>query len=155
MIFTLLAYVLASRDFMRVVVGTNVFTGALTGKAGSNRRILHACFSGKIHPLMGVSLYREYEEVMERPETLRRCPLTEEERQEFFDAFLSVCDWISIYILWRPNLRDEGDNHLVELAVAGGASAIVTHNTRDLVSGELAFPALKILKPAELLTLLP
>jgi hypothetical protein len=29
---------------------------------------------------------------------------------------------------WRPNLRDEGDNHLVELAIAGGAEAIVTYN---------------------------
>jgi hypothetical protein len=27
---------------------------------------------------------------------------------------------------WRPHLRDEGDNHLVELAIAGGAEAIVT-----------------------------
>jgi len=36
-----------------------------------------------------------------------------------------------IYFLWRPNLRDEADNHLVELAVAGGAQAVVTRNKRD------------------------
>ena len=28
-------------------------------------------------------------------------------------------------------MRDESDNHLVELAVAGGAAAIVTHNVRE------------------------
>lgn len=26
--------------------------------------------------------------------------------------------WTRIYFGWRPNLRDEADNHLVELAVA-------------------------------------
>lgn len=55
------------------------------------------------------------------------------------------------YYLWRPNLRDETDNHLVELAVAGGAMAIVTYNVRDLTAGELLFPSLRILTPVAFL----
>lgn len=27
-------------------------------------------------------------------------------------AFISVAEWIKIYYSWRPNLKDEGDNHL-------------------------------------------
>ena len=46
-----------------------------------------------------------------------------------------------------PNVPDEGDNHLVELAVAGGAKAIVTRNIRDLSRMELRFPALMLLTP--------
>ena len=30
--------------------------------------------------------------------------------------------------LWRPNLRGEGDNYVLELAAARGASSIITHN---------------------------
>ena len=63
----------------------------------------------------------------------------------------AIARWVTVYYLWRPNLRDETDNHLVELAIAGGATAIVTHNVRDLASGELLFPSLRVLKPASFL----
>jgi predicted nucleic acid-binding protein len=48
-------------------------------------------------------------------------------------------------------LPDEGDNHLIELAVAGGAGAIVTNNIGDLKDGELLFPSVSILTPARFL----
>lgn len=56
-------------------------------------------------------------------------------------------------LLWlaRPNLPDEADNHLVELALAGGAVGIVTHNIRDLDRGELLFDQLRVLSPAQCL----
>ena len=56
-----------------------------------------------------------------------------------------------VYYLWRPNLPDEADNHVVELAVAGGAEAIITHNTRDFAGAELRFPALRVLTPGALI----
>ena len=48
------------------------------------------------------------------------------------------------YYLWRPNLPDEADNHLIELAVAGGASHIVTGNLKDFRNAQLSFPHLHI-----------
>ncbi len=41
-------------------------------------------------------------------------------------------------------LIDEQDNHLIELAVAGGASWIVTSNLADFVEPELRFPQIRI-----------
>lgn len=38
-------------------------------------------------------------------------------------------------------MRDEGDNHVAELAVAGGASMIVTNNRADFAGSDLRFPA--------------
>jgi len=66
-----------------------------------------------------------------------------------FDAFLNVCRWVDIYYAWRPNLRDEADNHLIELAVAGGATRLVTKNLRDFRNAELIFPGVKVLSPEE------
>jgi len=43
----------------------------------------------------------------------------------------------------------EGDNHLVELAVAGAASCIVTRNLRDFREMELRFPNLRVLSPED------
>ena len=46
-------------------------------------------------------------------------------------SLMSVSQWIYIYYLYRPNLEDEVDNHLIELAVAGNAQIIPTHNIKD------------------------
>ena len=67
-------------------------------------------------------------------------------------AFASRCRWVRVYYLWRPNLPDEADNHLIELAVAGGAEVIVTHNQRDFSRTELRFPGLRVLTPGNLIT---
>ena len=67
------------------------------------------------------------------------------------DGFLSRCRWVEVYYAWRPNLPDEADNHLIELAVAAHADAIVTRNLKDLATGELSFPGLKILTPEQCL----
>jgi predicted nucleic acid-binding protein len=76
---------------------------------------------------------------------------TAQEREQVLMALAAAGDWVNIYYNWHPNLRDEGDNHLIELAVAGTAIAIVTHNVRDLRHGELRWPDLKVLTPAECL----
>ena len=52
---------------------------------------------------------------------------------------------------WRPNLPDEADNHLIELAVAGRADCIISHNHRHLGRAELRFPGIQILSPIQLL----
>ncbi len=135
----------------RVVIDTNVFTAALLSSAGANRRALRACLGGRAKPLMGAALFSEYEDLLARSELMAKSPLTDAERHQLFEAFLSVCEWVRIYFLWRPNLPDEADNHLVELAIAGGADAIVTHNTRDVRRGELSFPHLQVLTPAQFL----
>ncbi len=77
--------------------------------------------------------------------------LTQRERSELLDIFLASCRWTRIYYGWRPNLHDEGDNQLVELAVAGGAEFIVTHNIRHLKHMELKFEGLALATPAQLL----
>ena len=79
--------------------------------------------------------------------SLKKCRLNVIERDELLDIFLSVCEWTRVYYTWRPNLPDEADNHLIELAVAGGADLIVTRNLRDVGHGELQFPHLRVISP--------
>lgn len=139
---------------MLIVVDTNVFLGACLGR-GPAGLVIEACLQGRLLPLMGAALFAEYEDVLGRSALFRDCRLSSRERDELLDAFLATCRWTRIYYGWRPNLSDEGDNHLVELAVAGGASIIVTHNIRHLKAMELKFPGLAIATPAQLLARLP
>lgn len=140
---------------LRIVVDTNVFIGAILSPAGENREVLRACLLGRVCPLMGAALFHEYEDLLGRSALMAKSPLTPRQRDTLFAAFLSVAEWIKVYFLWRPNLPDEADNHLIELALAGAAQIIVTHNLSDLQQGELRFPNLKIQSPRQFLTTLP
>lgn len=136
---------------MVVVVDTNVFVSSLLGPGGASRNVIRQCLEGRISPLMGTKLFAEYEDLLSRAELFRASPLSPGEREAVLNAFLSVCHWTRVFFLWRPNLPDEADNHLIELAVAGGAQAIVTKNVRHLRRSELQFPFIRILSPIELL----
>lgn len=134
-----------------IVVDANILVAGLISAAGSNRAVLRACMQRLAQPVIGEALFLEYESVMGRSHLYVRSPLSGEEREELFAAFLSVCEWVSVYYLWRPNLVDEGDNHVLELAVAGSAEFIVTNNVKDFRRSELRFPQIKILTPGEFL----
>ena len=118
---------------------------------GANREVLRGCLSGASQPVLGEALFLEYEDVLSRAELMARSPLGAGERRQLFEAFLSVCLWADVYFGWRPNLRDEGDNHLIELAVASGAGWIITNNLADFRGAQLKFPEVRIGTPGEYL----
>ncbi|PSF33913.1 putative toxin-antitoxin system toxin component, PIN family [Aphanothece hegewaldii CCALA 016] len=132
---------------IKIVIDTSVIVSALISPIGASRELLRLALKGKYQPLMGNALFCEYESVIKREEIKAKCPLTEVEILALLASLMSVSQWISIYYLWRPNLKDEADNHLIELAVAGNAQMIATHNIRDFHSSELLFPNLLFLKP--------
>ncbi|MBE9078323.1 putative toxin-antitoxin system toxin component, PIN family [Romeria aff. gracilis LEGE 07310] len=135
----------------KLVIDTSVIISALIGPSGPSRALIRRCFMGDYQPLMGNALFSEYESVIGRDRVLARCPLTQTEIRILLQSLMSVSKWISIYYTWRPNLRDEADNHLIELAVAGNAQMIATNNVKYFQNSELLFPNLIILKPEEVL----
>lgn len=132
---------------IKIVVDTSVLISAIIGKTGPSREIIRNCLKQKYLPLMGNSLFAEYESVINRDNIIKLSPLTIAEIELLLASFMSISKWISIYYLWRPNLKDEADNHLIELALAGNASHIITNNIKDFRNSELLFPHLSIITP--------
>jgi uncharacterized protein len=136
---------------MNVVVDTNVFVSAIMGANGASRQVIRLCLNQRLKPLMGNALFSEFEDVCARDDLFDEKLITRSDRDTLLDAFYACCTWVPIYFLWRPNLRDEADNHVMELAIAGGAEMIITANKKDFRYSELSFPQIEICNPIEFL----
>lgn len=88
---------------------------------------------------LGLKLFCEYEDVLSRAKVISHSKISKDEIEDLLNAFMSVSSWNEMYYLWRPNLQDEGDNHLVELAIASNADILITHNKKDFLKNELKF----------------
>lgn len=61
----------------------------------------------------------------------RRTEMPDADVDAIVDYLCRVGDRQAIYYLWRPFLRDPGDEMVLEVAVGGRADAIVSFNERD------------------------
>ena len=140
---------------MKIIVDTNILVNVLLSpsKKSSSFKIVEMCLMGQLEPQIGCALFNEYEDVLRRPEIQAMAKYTPEEINQIMDGFLNVCSWVKVNYLWRPNLKDEGDNHLIDLAVASNTKWIVTQNIKDLNSGDLKF-SFRSISPNEFLEVL-
>jgi putative PIN family toxin of toxin-antitoxin system len=131
---------------IRVVLDTNVLVAGLWSRDGASFQILRYLEQGTgLRPCISVPLVLEYETA------LRRVIGADDWRIEpFLDYLCHVSERHEIYFLWRPFLRDPGDEMVLEVAVGAGAEVIVTHNLRDFSEVEAKF-AIRVLTPGSLL----
>ena len=96
-------------------------------------------------------LYVQYQDVLLRPGMVPS-PLIPNDIVVFCRYLASISHLQEIYYLWRPHLRDPGDDMVFELAAAAQARYIVTHNVRDFDrSAEFGITPIR---PADFLTLI-
>ena len=126
---------------MKVIMDTNILVNVFISpsRKSASYKIFELCLTEQIKPQIGSALFKEYEDVLSRSEIVSLSKYTKEDLTIMFDGFLSVCSWTKINYLWRPNLKDEADNHLIDLAVASNAEFIISRNIKDLYSGDLKF----------------
>ena len=131
----------------RAVVDTNVLYAGLYSASGASHQILRLIDRGRIVPQLSTTLLFEYEEVLRRNQ--RQLKLSDRAVEDVLDGFCRCGEGRKIHFLWRPQLSDPKDDHVLELAVAAGGLDIVTYNIKDFTQASLF--GIRIVKPSKLL----
>jgi len=131
----------------RVVIDTNVLYAGLYSAADASHQILRFVDQGRITPLLSNTLLFEYEDVLKRKRD--SLTLSDQEIDEVLDGLCSRAETRNIHFLWRPQLSDPKDDHVLELAMASGGADIVTHNVKDFL--QACSLDIRITTPVELL----
>ena len=95
----------------------------------------------------------EYEAVCSRSAHRAAAGLTLKQVGIFLDAIAALVEPVETHCLWRPQLRDPGDEMVLEAAVNGQAQAIVTFNIRDFGAAAAQFGVDLLLPRAALASL--
>lgn len=135
---------------MRIVIDTNVLIAALTHPSGSGARVVRAWLEGRLEVVSSGATLREAELVLDS-EWLKRLS-----SQRKVKVLLEQMQTRTIRVKGCPvkdiALRDEGDRRLVEAAVDGDATYLVTTD-RELLN-QRAYADTEFVTPAEFLRVL-
>ena len=130
-----------------VVLDPSVLVSAFRSQRGASFEIVAALGRGEFEVSVSVSLLLEYEATLLRHAGYLQ--LSSRDVSELIDYICDVAIAQDIFFLWRPFLRDAGDDLVLELAVAAGSDAIVTHNVRDFGGAEKF--GIRVLTPKQFL----
>jgi putative PIN family toxin of toxin-antitoxin system len=133
---------------MRVVIDTNVFVAALRSTRGASAEIFRRVRNNNIRMIASVPLMFEYEAVASRIGHLESMGLSLRDIGIVLDALASLVEPVTIHFLWRPLLRDAGDDMVLEAAANGRANKILTFNGRHFTD-ECGKFGIEVMTPGE------
>jgi putative PIN family toxin of toxin-antitoxin system len=139
---------------MRLVLDTDVVVAGLRSPSGASAQVLRLARLGQLELAASVSLFMEYEAVCQRAEHGQAAGLTPQQVGVFLDALASLVVPVQVHFLWRPQLRDPGDELVLEAAVNARADALLSFNLRHFKTAANRF-GLKLAEPGSFLRSLP
>ncbi|MCX7898334.1 MAG: putative toxin-antitoxin system toxin component, PIN family [Rhodocyclaceae bacterium] len=132
----------------RVVFDTNVLVAANRSRHGASYALMQAVRKRRLLPLASVPLMLEYEAVLKRDAHCGAFSVVTVDA--FLDALSLFIEPVHLHYLWRPQLRDPGDEMVLETALNGRAQMLVTHNLCDFTAAAQRF-ALRVMTPQQVL----
>lgn len=135
---------------MIIILDTNVAVAALRSPLGAAAEIMRRILRGEIKAAVSVPLFIEYEAVLLRPAHLKAAKVSAKAVNNLLDVLAGVIVPVEVFYLWRPQLKDADDDMVLEAAVNGQASVIVTFNVSDFLPAASKF-AIRVLTPGEFL----
>jgi len=105
---------------------------------------------GDIQLLVSAALAIEYEAKCLSPDQMSAAGIKRQKAEEFLDTLIAASIPIDCHFLWRPQLRDPGDEMVLETAINGQAQGLVTFNRRDFMNAPERF-GVSLMLPREAL----
>ena len=136
---------------MRYLLDTCLLVSALRSRHGASNQLLRLLFEGKLPVVIHYKLLAEYRAVLARMAHAGDLPFTPPQLERFLGAVVAVAEEVEVRYLLRPNLRDENDNFVFEIAFAASPCTIVTHNIRDFAKPELVWRGVEVKTPQRVL----
>lgn len=136
---------------MRYLLDTNVLVAAFRSRTGASNAIVRRALLGDLPLVVHQKLVYEYRDVLSRAAVLAGTGISFREVEVVLAQLVARAADVDVRYLWRPNLADEGDNFVLEIAVAAWPCTIVTHNLADFARAELRFPQIAICTPGQLM----
>ena len=134
----------------RIVLDTDVVLAALRSPAGGSAEVVRLARHGQVRLVASVALMLEYEAVATRPEQLRAIGATRQSVLLALDFIAAIADEAQGHFRWRPQVRDPADEMVLEAAVNGRASVLMTFNRRDFGAGPASF-GIRLCTPGDFL----
>jgi putative PIN family toxin of toxin-antitoxin system len=135
---------------VRLVLDTDVVVAAMRSPTGASAELLRKIDNGVATMLLTVALALEYEAICTLAEHRLASGLSAIDAGLYVDTLIEMAEPVQLFFRWRPQLRDPGDELVLEAAVNGQADAIVTFNEKDLREARKSF-GIEVIRPGEAL----
>ena len=132
------------------MIDTDVVVAAMRSPRGASAELLRRIDGGKAVMLLTVALALEYEAICTLAEHRLASGLSASDAALYVDGLIALAEPVRAFFRWRPQLRDPGDELVLEAAVNGQADAIVTFNESHLREARKSF-GIEVIRPAEAL----
>ncbi len=136
---------------MVVVLDTNVIISGLYSKNGASFQLLREAISGNLRYALSPLLALEYEGVIHRKIEEGFLRISTKDCEKVLDAISSFAQIVWEPLILRPVLPDPSDDKILECAISGNCTHIITFNKKHFPEGIFKLYGIKILTPGEFL----
>jgi len=136
---------------MLVVLDTNVFISGLYSKRGASYQLLKAAISGELSYAISPLVALEYEGKMHQKIEEGFLNVSKSDCGRILDALFAMATTVWKPLQIRPVLPDPSDDKILECAISGHCTHIITFNKRHFPMAVTAPYGIKVMTGGEFL----
>jgi len=134
---------------MKVVFDTNIIVSGLYSKSGASYQLLRAAISGKLSFAVSPLVALEYEGIIHQKINDGFLKVLKKDFEKILDSLLSKATivWKPLHV--RPILPDTSDDKILECAISGNCTHIITFNKKHFPLTAIAPYRIKVVTAGE------